>query len=347
MPRTENLQCHFCSEHWTNTHNRGKHKINQVVVYHLDAATDIQRPVVEPVFNTLQGGKSTYAYLIGQRTGLVGGRTYGGWCEACQRGLAPEKGLTSRLHVPGCSCADGGAWAEIKIDRNDAAGVANRRKVAQAHGKALASKLRQGSYIAVQARERWSTSEETHLRAGHFWLAKVVAHPGERAPTGTTPSGVDGAVHKVRQHDGSHSFHICCGASFDARCCMLQVTQRRLVINGTTFTEGDFVIAVQWYDRLAEDLEGLKFRRERPEDHEDNGISIVNSTELRAADVDVRPLVPTGLASSVYQPGTRRQPARSGRRAAVVERAAPPELPADTVYEIRADTDALIRRECW
>ena len=99
---------------------------------------------------------------------------------------------------------------------------------------------------------------------------------------------------------------------------------------------------MQWYDRLAEDLEGLKFRRERPEDHEDNGISIVNSTELRAADVDVRPLVPTGLASSVYQPGTRRQPARSGRRAAVVERAAPPELPADTVYEIRADTDALI-----
>ena len=94
-------------------------------------------------------------------------------------------------------------------------------------------------------------------------------------------------------------------------------------------------------------LEGLKFRRERPEDHEDNGISIVNSTELRAADVDVRPLVPSGLASSVYQPGTRRQPARSGRRAAVVERAAPPELPANTVYEIRADTDALIRRECW
>ena len=116
---------------------------------------------------------------------------------------------------------------------------------------------------------------------------------------------------------------------------------------GTTFTEGDFAIAVQWYDRLAEDLEGLKFRREIPQDPEDDGISIVNSTELRAVDVDVRPCVPSGLASAVYQPGTRVQPKRTGRRAAVVERAGPPELPADTVYEIRADSDVLIRRECW
>lgn len=193
MLRTENLQHHFSSEHWTNTHNRGK--INQVVVYHIDA-TEIQRPVVEPNFNTLQGGKSTYAYLIGQRPGIVGARVYGGWCEACQRGLAPQEGLTSLLHVPGCSCADGGAWNEVKIERTDAAGVANRRKVAQARGKALASKLKLGSYIAVQARERWSTSEETHLRAGHFWLAKVVAI-GQRV-VGTSPLNADQAVHKVR-----------------------------------------------------------------------------------------------------------------------------------------------------
>ena len=50
----------------------------------------------------------------------------------------------------------------------------------------------------------------------------------------------------------SHSFYI------------LQVTKRRLDINGTMFTEGDFAIAVQWYDRLAEDMEGLKFRKWTP-----------------------------------------------------------------------------------
>lgn len=99
----------------------------------------------------------------------------------------------------GCSCADREqSWAELKVERDDAAGIANRRKAAQARGKSLASKLKLGSWVAVQARERWSTSEDTHLRAGHFWLARVVA-AGQRAPTGMSPFGADQAVLKVRQ----------------------------------------------------------------------------------------------------------------------------------------------------
>ena len=126
---------------------------------------------------------------------------------------------------------------------------------------------------------------------------------------------------------------------------MLQVTKRRLDINGTRFNEGDFAIAVQWYDRLSEDLEGLRFRMWRPAG--DDGISLVNSTELRAAgnDVDVRPCAPSGFV----QPA-RVQPVRAvrgGRHAALVALAPPPEPPPDTVYEMRADVDALIRRECW
>ena len=339
---TENLQAHFCSEQWTNTHNKGKNKINQVVVYHIDAI-EIERPAVEPKFSTLSGGKSTYAYLM-QRQGFVGTRPYGGWCEACQRGLGPNNGLSSRLHVLGCSCADKDqSWAELTIERTDAAGVANRRKAAQARGKTLASKLKEGSWIAVQARERWSTSEETHLRAGHFWLARVVA-AGHRAPTGTSPFG---AVHKVPRCSCTlpSLALLSCNSLFSC-CRMLQVTQRRLDINGTVFTEGDFAIAVRWYDRLADDSDGLKFRQWRPPDSaSDDGISMVNSTELRAADVDVRPIVQSGL----LQP-SRVQPVRTvrgGRRAALVELAPPREPPADTVFEILADVDSLIRRECW
>ena len=64
---------------------------------------------------------------------------------------------------------------------------------------------------------------------------------------------------------------------------------------------------------------------------------MVNSTELRAIDLDVRPLVQSGLV----QP-SRVQPVRTvrgagGRRAAVVALAPPPEPPADTVYEMQAD----------
>ena len=118
-------------------------------------------------------------------------------------------------------------------------------------------------------------------------------------------------------------------------------------INGTMFTEGDFAIALRWYDRLAEDPEGgLKFGKWSPDVAGHDGIGMVNCTELRAADVDVRACAPTGL---VQQP-SRVQPVRTvrgGRRAGLVARAPPPEPPADTVYEIRADEDSLIRRECW
>ena len=58
----ENLEFWFCSELWTNKHSTaGKSKINQVVVYYLDAP-EIDRPVVEPKYDTLAGGKCTFAF---------------------------------------------------------------------------------------------------------------------------------------------------------------------------------------------------------------------------------------------------------------------------------------------
>ena len=58
---------------WTAKHTTaGKSKINQVVVYHLDAA-EIYRLAVEPKFDTLTGGKATFAFLASSlRPGVVG-----------------------------------------------------------------------------------------------------------------------------------------------------------------------------------------------------------------------------------------------------------------------------------
>ena len=45
MCRAENLEHYFCSEQWTDTEHRpGKSKINEVVVYYLDAS-EIDRPL--------------------------------------------------------------------------------------------------------------------------------------------------------------------------------------------------------------------------------------------------------------------------------------------------------------
>lgn len=59
-------------------------------------------------------------------------------------------------------------------------GLAGRRKEAQDEGKKLAQMLQAPTqekqslgFLAIQARERWSTSEEVHYRPGHFWLAQA------------------------------------------------------------------------------------------------------------------------------------------------------------------------------
>ena len=196
MCRAENLEHYFCSEQWTDKHRPGKSKINEVVVYHLDAS-QIDRPLVEPKYDTLTGGKERFAFHAAVRPGVIGARHWGGWCECCQRGFAPGDGLTSRLEVVGCSCADRGSWVEQVLKRTDASGVANRRKAAQAKGHKLARQLKVGMWIGVQARERWSTTEEVHLREGHFWLARVV-DAGQNHPLGA------GVMRQV-SHSSPHS----------------------------------------------------------------------------------------------------------------------------------------------
>ena len=344
----ENLEYWFCSEAWTEKHSKyGKSKINQVVVYHLDA-TEIDRPIVEPKYDTLTGGKATFAFQASLRPGVVGARHWGGWCEACQRGFAPGNGLTSRLEVPGCTCADRGPWIEQEIKRRDASGVANRRKLAQAKGHQLARQLKVGMWIAVQAREPWSGTEEVHLREGHYWLARVV-NAGQGNPLGA------GVVRKV-SHPSPNSnpatpsltltdFNLYCCASSD------QVTERRVIIQGNLFTQGDIVIAVTWYDRLPTDPEGLKFRKwTPPQQPDEEHPPVVNSSELRAINVNVVPFVSTLGPRPVRQSPRLVAPKKRGKRAGVVHTGQPSdaiELPDDTVYDVHADADVLIRRECW
>ena len=67
--------------------------------------------------------------------------------------------------------------------KDNGTGLAGRRREAQAEGAALAARLVSSNstpkphegFLAIQARERWSTSEEVHYRPGHFWLAQLPA----------------------------------------------------------------------------------------------------------------------------------------------------------------------------
>ena len=52
-------------------------------------------------------------------------------------------------------------------------GLAGRRIEAQAEGHKFATMLKPLGFICVQARERWSITEEIHLRPGHCWYAQA------------------------------------------------------------------------------------------------------------------------------------------------------------------------------
>ena len=62
-----------------------------------------------------------------------------------------------------------------------------------------------------------------------------------------------------------------------------QVTKRREDINGTMFREGDIAIAIEWYDRTADDDDGMNFAKWVDAEGDGSKQDIINSTELRAA----------------------------------------------------------------
>jgi hypothetical protein len=112
--------------------------------------------------------------------------------------------------------------------------------------------LKAGKFAAVQARELWSTEEKVHLRPGHFWVCEL--------------GDVDG------QGDGKGS-------------PVLHTFSRKnewfTLSNGVKMRgdEGDCLLLLRrYYNRTADDPDGLTFMREERRDE----LLVVNSSELRA-----------------------------------------------------------------
>ena len=130
-----------------------------------------------------------------------------------------------------------------------------------------------------------------------------------------------------------------------------QVTKRREDINGTMFTEGDIAIAIEWYDRTADDDDSMSFAKWVDAEGDGSKQDIINSTELRAASstpfdnglhFTMAPVVEQRIepAFKPAAPDVR----RSGCLAAVVELAPDPPPADDTVFVVPASVDQEIRR---
>ena len=97
------------------------------------------------------------------------------WCPACVRAVGLGEGMEVEgkvVKVVGCEMHRTLTLNDVK--RTDAAGVVAKRRQAQAEGHRMAAKLGLGMFVALQAREAWSTSEEVHHRPGHYWLGRTV-----------------------------------------------------------------------------------------------------------------------------------------------------------------------------
>jgi hypothetical protein len=268
------------------------------------------------------------------------------WCDGCFRGRAPGNGLTADYRCEDCDGPEP-KWTEHTVDRSDAAGIANRRVLAQAAGHKRAAKLAGaggvGKFIIVQARMRWSMAESAHVRSGHYWLARTV----ETAPGSGT--------------------------------CIEKIEERRTSRSSTVFTKGDYAISVEWFDRIDADAMGLSFSKWIPDDDDDESEmpSIINSTELRAIEGQPIDLDSTdSLALSVIPtkqiepalvppppPAQKRSPrlaemdrpqptagarvSKGGEGVGVQARPAAASLPLDAVVEVRAELDAAVRGQCW
>ena len=114
----------------------------------------------------------------------------------------------------------------------------------------------------------------------------------------------------------------------DNSCIVKQVQDRSERINGTKFDRGDYVVAVQWLVRLAEDSEQRTFEL-KPDAPQD----VFNSTELRCIDVQL------DKQDGNLAPVRRSLRERSRVAAQAVVRA--------TKYVVPTIVEQMILVECW
>jgi hypothetical protein len=135
-----------------------------------------------------------------------------------------------------------------------------------------------GVWGCIQAREVWSSEEETNMWPGHFWICKLGTFPGSMT---------------------------CVERKFELQNRKCKWEEYK----DTRYSDGDSALVVElWLHRVADDVSRLTFQEWDPsagsDDTSDPVSMLVNSSELRAADfplTEVRSLQPDSVA-----PGIRR-----------------------------------------
>ena len=199
----------------------------------------------------------------------------------------------SKLNVPGCTRSKLTVWDEFKVTSKEAAGIANREKRLEERRTKLRPHLKPGNYAAVQARERWSTAEDVHLRPGHHWVFELGDAGGGKGCFEKTfkLARRTWEMYKVSSPGPSPSPEP-------------QPAPSLSLAQGTRFDDGDQAVVVRrWLHRDPSDASGITFVEWDPAKGADPEAPpvpmIVNSSEVRSnAGFKLKELMPAQLDSS-------------------------------------------------
>ena len=150
-----------------------------------------ERPTVDLEMEPLTKCMTSFAYLmLGPEK--IGRRQLACFCHSCLCANSRSRLVRDNqiLNVPSCTCRLAECYEEQQI-RPIPTGIAGRRAEAQMYGHLLASRLRPGTFIAVQNRESWSQGSDMLYANDSYWIAKIRAtDPVERIGLRTTIAGI-------------------------------------------------------------------------------------------------------------------------------------------------------------
>ena len=268
---------HFETEEWRE-HAVGSKAAVTAIYFHWAGEGAIVRPATDVQFDTLVGISSCYQYFM-IREGEVLMRPHSCWCPACfdvaVAGPGAGTHLPTNYEVVGCAKAGNPfyQWHNASCRAKTGAEASSPDQRARAHGHALAAAgLEPGQWVLVEAFVDFEPGQWVAFGDDEeeMWLGK------------TLPFGDFGRGSCCKRHGG--------GAK---------------KLYGTAFNTGDYMLAVQWYERLSEsgDSERREFSRG------ERMIDVINSTELRMAGFDMGAI---GVFSSVEKGQTTPRPYQSG-----------------------------------
>ena len=207
--------------------------------------------------------------------------------------------------------------------------------------------------LAIQARQRWSTSEVVHYRPGHFWLAqasdvrevrrvtKRESHGGQTFAPGDYLVRIGRYFDRMAQDISGLSFeewHPECVFSPNDVGSKLTISAKGVVKVGSTTRDAYWGTdeqpeALSNVTIIAVSDEWVKYGHGRNDkfcNPRIEGGFVINATELRLVNFSMEP-----IDAPAYTPRTR------GRRAAVVT------APKPKRYKMAKEIDHEIRAACW